>query len=158
MSNISEEQLYSKYHDKVFGYILNHTSHVEDAEDLTNDVFLKAFRSLESFDEDKACVSTWLFTIMRNTLTDHFRKNRITETLDEEYVAKDDVEGSYLKKETLDELARALKKLPEEQRDIIILRYSDGLSLTEISDRLNISYGMIKVKHKQALQALGKML
>ena len=83
MSNISEEKLYAEYHDKVFGYILNHTSHREDAEDLTGDVFLKAFRSIESFDDSKASVSTWIFTIMRNTLTDYFRRSRITEILDE---------------------------------------------------------------------------
>lgn len=158
MSCITEEKLYEEYHDKVFGYIFNHTSNKEDAEDLTNDVFLKAFRSLERFDESRASVSTWIFTIMKNTLTDHFRRGHISEELNEDYVSSDDIEGSYLKKETLEEIARALKELPEEQRDIIILRYYDGLSLTEISEKLRISYGMIKIKHKKALAALEKLL
>lgn len=158
MSTITEEKLYEEYHDKVFGYIFNHTSHKEDAEDLTNDVFLKAFRSLNSFDESKASVSTWIFTIMRNTLTDHFRRGHISEELDEDFVSSDDIEGSYLRKETLEELADALKELPQEQRDIIILKYYDGLSLTEISQKLDISYGMIKVKHKNALSSMQKLL
>ena len=158
MSGITEEKLYSEYHEKVFGYILNHTSNREDAEDLTNDVFLKAFKCLGNFDETKASASTWLFTIMRNTLTDHFRRYRISEELDEEFVAKDDIEGSYLRKESLNELASALKKLPEDQRDIIILRYYDGFSLTEISEKLGISYGMVKVKHKSGLEAMKKLL
>ncbi|MCR5603655.1 MAG: sigma-70 family RNA polymerase sigma factor [Lachnospiraceae bacterium] len=158
MSSITEEKLYEEYHDKVFGYIFNHTSHKEDAEDLTNDVFLKAFRSLNSFDESKASVSTWIFTIMRNTLTDHFRRGHISEELDEDFVSSDDIEGSYLRKETLEELADALKELPQEQRDIIILKYYDGLSLTEISEKLDISYGMIKVKHKNALFSMQKLL
>ena len=158
MSTITEEKLYEEYHDKVFGYIFNHTSHKEDAEDLTNDVFLKAFRSLNSFDESKASVSTWIFTIMRNTLTDHFRRGHISEELDEDFVSSDDIEGSYLRKETLEELADALKELPQEQRDIIILKYYDGLSLTEISEKLDISYGMIKVKHRNALSSMQKLL
>jgi RNA polymerase sigma-70 factor (ECF subfamily) len=158
MSSISEEKLYEEYRDKVFGYIYNHTSHREDAEDLTNDVFLKAIKNLESFDETKSSVSTWLFTIMRNTLFDHFRRNRISEELDEGYMSDDDIEGAYLRKESLNELAVALKKLPEDQRDIIILRYYDGFSLTEISEKLDISYGMIKVKHKSALESLKKSL
>ncbi len=158
MSSITEEKLYEEYHDKVFGYIFNHTSHKEDAEDLTNDVFLKAFRSLNSFDESKASVSTWIFTIMRNTLTDHFRRGHISEELDEGFVSSDDIEGSYLRKETLEELADALKELPQEQRDIIILKYYDGLTLTEISEKLDISYGMIKVKHKSALSSMQKLL
>ncbi len=95
---------------------------------------------------------------MRNTLTDHFRRYRISEELDEEFVAKDDIEGSYLRKESLNELASALKKLPEDQRDIIILRYYDGFSLTEISEKLGISYGMVKVKHKSGLEAMKKLL
>ena len=158
MSSITEEKLYEEYHDKVFGYLFNHTSHKEDAEDLTNDVFLKAFRSLESFDESRASVSTWIFTIMRNTLTDHFRRGHISEELNEDFISPDNIENSYLRKETLEELAGALKELPREQRDIIILRYYDGLSLTEISEKLNISYGMIKVKHKNALAAMQKLL
>ena len=95
---------------------------------------------------------------MKNTLTDHFRRGHISEELNEDYVSSDDIEGSYLKKETLEEIACALKELPEEQRDIIILRYYDGLSLTEISEKLRISYGMIKIKHKKALASLEKLL
>ena len=60
--------------------------------------------------------------------------------------------------DALAELAKALKKLPQEQRDIVIMRYYDGYSLTEISDMLHISYGMTKVKHKSALDTLRNIL
>ena len=158
MGHITEEELYIEYHDKVLGYLINHVNNMEEAEDIASEVFLKACRSFGSFDESKASVSTWLFTIMKNTLTDYFRKERPGAELDEDMRSNDDIEGTAIRDEELDELARALKKLPQEQRDILILRYYDGLSLTDISEKMNISYGMIKVKHKSALNAMKKLL
>ena len=158
MGSITEEELYTQYHDKVMGYLLNHVNNREEAEDITSEVFLKACRNFANFDEKKASASTWIFTIMKNTLTDHFRKDRPSAELDEELKSDEDIEDTAIRNEELNELAAALKKLPEELRDIVVLRYYDGYSLTEISEIMHISYGMIKVKHRNALDSLHKLL
>lgn len=158
MSITTTEDLYREYHTKVFGYVYNRTGNKEEAEDITSEVFLKACRAFEGFDPKKASVSTWLYTIMRNTLTDHFRKGIVSEELSEELPSSENIEEKYISQEELDRLADALKKLTREQQDIIVLRYYDDHSLTEIAEMLNISYGMIKVKHKSALNALKEFL
>jgi RNA polymerase sigma-70 factor (ECF subfamily) len=158
MNYINEEQLYREYHDKIFGYLLNRIGNREEAEDITSEVFIKALKYLGKYDPEKAAVSTWIYTIMRNTLTDHFRSSRASDELSEDMVSNDNVEESYLREEALGELAMALKKLPQDERDIIIMRYYDDCSLTEISEKLNISYGMTKVKHKAALGKLKDLL
>lgn len=157
MKITSEEELYREYHDKVLGYIINHIGNKEEAEDITSEVFLKACRSFAGFDPGKASASTWIYTIMRNTLTDHFRKGSASDELSEDIASSENIEENYLSKEELDRLADALKTLTMEQREIIILRYYDDRSLTEIAQILGISYGMIKVKHKSALNALRKL-
>lgn len=158
MEITTTEDLYKEYYNKVFGYVYNRVGNKEEAEDITSEVFLKACRAFEGFDRTKASVSTWLFTIMKNTMTDHFRKGTATEELSEEIASHENIEDRYISQEELGRLADALKKLTKEQQDIIILRYYDDRSLTEIADMLDISYGMIKVKHKSALNALKGLL
>lgn len=158
MNGINEEQLYREYHDKIFGYLLNRIGNREEAEDITSEVFIKALKYSEKYDPGKAAVSTWIYTIMRNTLTDHFRSVKVSDELSEDMVSNDNVEESYLREEALGELALALKKLSRDERDIIIMRYYEDYSLTEVSEKLNISYGMTKVKHKAALGKLKDLL
>lgn len=158
MKTFTEEDLYREYHDKVFGYLINHIGNKEEAEDITSEVFLKACRAFEGFDPDKASASTWIYTIMRNTLTDHFRKVKVSDELSEELPSSESIEDNYISKEELGKLADALRALTAEQQEIIVLHYYDDFSLTEIADKLHISYGMIKVKHKAALNAMRKLL
>ena len=142
-------ELYDEYHDRVMAYIRSRISSREDAEDLCQDVFLKVYSKYDSFDSSKSSVSTWIFTITRNTLTDFFRTSKQTAELTEDAAVSD-----FESEKVLDDLAEALEELPQEQRDIVVLRYFNGLTLTEISKMMNISYGMVKVKHNQALAKL----
>ena len=68
ITDTQKEALYREYHGKVFGYIRSKISSAEDAEDLTADVFLKVCEKLGTYDESKASLSTWIYTITRNTL------------------------------------------------------------------------------------------
>ena len=158
MSITNQEELYREYHDKVMGYVFNRIGNKEEAEDITGEVFLKACRAFDGFDPEKASVSTWLYTIMRNTLTDHFRKGPQSEELSEDIASSDNIEEYCIDREEFGRLATALKALDREQQDIIVLRYYDEYSLVEIANMLHISYGMIKVKHKNALNALRKLM
>ncbi|MBR4718870.1 MAG: sigma-70 family RNA polymerase sigma factor [Lachnospiraceae bacterium] len=158
MSITNQEELYREYHDKVMGYVFNRIGNKEEAEDITAEIFLKACRAFDGYDPNKASVSTWIYTIMRNTLTDYFRKNPLSEELSEDIASTDNIEDYCVDREELGRLAEALKALDKEQQDIIVLRYYDEYSLVEIARILNISYGMIKVKHKNALNALRNLM
>lgn len=152
------DALYNEYHRKVMGYIRARVTRWADAEDLCSQVFEKVYMKMESFDETKASVSTWIFTITRNTVIDYFRRNRPTEELDENLSDNTELDEDLLNSESLTELAEALRALPEEMRDIIVLRYYDGKPLTEIAEMMGLSYGAVKLRHQGALAKLKKSL
>lgn len=140
------------------GYIHARIRNRADAEDLCADVSEKVQRKLAEFDPAKASVSTWIFTITRNTVIDHYRRSKPSEELDENLADDGELDESLLNQETLGELARALKALPAQMRDIIVLRYYDGRPLTEIADMMGLSYGAVKLRHQSALAKLRKAL
>ena len=154
MSVLSLEQVYTDYYGKVMGYISARIRNWADAENLCSDVFMKIQEKLDSYDDSKASVSTWVFTITRNTLIDHYRRKKPTEELDENLSDDSEVDESLLSRETLSELAGALMKLPEQMRDIIVLRYYDGKPLTEIAEMMGLSYGAVKLRHQNALMLI----
>lgn len=158
MTTAEQEKIYLDYRDKVMAYLSNRLNSREDAEDLCAAVFEKVLRNASAYDEHKASVSTWVFTITRNTLTDFFRTARSTEELPEELAEPVALDAELMTEETLDELASALAALPQDQRDIIVLHYYDGRPLTVVSEMTGIGYGMVKVKHRQALNALSRSM
>ena len=154
MSELSVAGLYAAYREKVLAYLTGRTASREDAEDLCEEVFAKLFRSLPQYDAEKASLSTWIFQITRFTLIDYLRTIRPSEPLTEDLAAADDLPEDLIRRETLERLAAALNTLEPEERDIIVLRYYKGQTLTEISRLTDISYGMVRVKHNRALRAL----
>ena len=155
----SKEQIYTDYKDKVFAYIRNHVNSPEDAEDLCADVFVKVYDKLDTFDESKARISTWIYSITSNTVIDFYRTNHIHSEIPEDLSdTKSSIEEEVLTQESLSELASALLKLPEEQRDIIVLRYYKGLTLQEVAKTMNLSYGITKLRHREALGKLQNYL
>ena len=129
MNSLEMERIYATYSGKVMGY-------------------------LRARIQTKAAVGTWIFSITRNTLIDHYRKKRPTEELDENLKDDTELDESLLTNETLSELAAALLRLPEQLRDIVVLRYYDGKPLTEIAEMMGLSYGAVKLRHQNALMLL----
>lgn len=158
MSSSGFEQIYAAYSGKVMGYFMARVQRRADAEDLCADVFEKIYRKINDYDAEKSALNTWIYTIARNTLIDHFRKMKPTGELDENIPADTAVESSLLSRETLSELADALRLLPQEQRDIVVLLYYDRKPLTEIAQMMHLSYGMVKLRHQKALAALKKAM
>ncbi len=148
------EEIYNAYHGKVMGYLMARIRNRADAEDLCSDVFEKVQRKLGDYDKGKAAIGTWIFTITRNTLIDHYRRTRPQEELDENLAEEGEMDESLLNNETLSELASALHKLPQQLMDIIVLRYYDKKPLTEIAELMGLSYGAVKLRHQNALQLL----
>ena len=158
MQNADLDRIYTEYSGKVMGYIRARIRSSADAEDIHSEVFEKILRKIEDFDETKASLNTWIFTITRNTVIDHFRRTKPSEELDENLSDNIELDEGLLNSETLSELAAALKRLPEQMRDIIVLRYYDGKPLTEIADLMNLSYGAVKLRHQNAVLMLRQAL
>ncbi|MBQ7464368.1 MAG: sigma-70 family RNA polymerase sigma factor [Lachnospiraceae bacterium] len=158
MGQIDYDEIYSRYHDKVFYYIKGRVGVTEDAEDICSDVFTKIYENRDRYDEGLAGVSTWIYRIAHNAVIDHYRTQRASEELSEEIQSIDDIEEGFLNRETLQELGDALKKLSEKDRAIIVYRYYDGLSLKDVAEKLGISYSGCKLRHTNALAQLRKIL
>ena len=158
MNELSGTAFYTAYREKVLAYMTGRAACREDAEDLCEEVFAEVLRCLPRYDPEKASLSTWIYQITRFTLIDYLRTRHPNEPLREDIAASDNIAEDLLRRETLERLAFALQALSQEERDIIVLRYDKGLSLTDISRLTGISYGMVKVKHAKALQALREKL
>ena len=158
MNHPDIEQIYTEYRDRVMGYIYARLRSRADAEDLCQDVFEKINMKLESFDSGKASISTWIYSITRNSVIDFYRRSHPHEEIDENMAQDGAVDDNLLNDETLEELAEALEKLPAELREIVVLRYYDGMPLTEIAKKMNMSYGMIKLRHNSALELIRRSM
>ena len=157
-------EFYNKYRDKIFSYFYyNLRSDRELAEDLTSDTFLKWFEKIDTYD-DNYSFSTWIFTIARNKLIYHYRKEKKDISIDNEdsqeieeftkyetdFNSKIDVEFK------MEEVYVALEKIPSTQKELIIMRYLNEFSTKEISQiswkkeaniRKIISRGLQKVSN-----------
>ena len=151
-----KEQIYADYHDKVRHYIQGKVSGYHDVEDLTSEVFLKIYNKLDSFDKTKSSLSTWIYTITRNTVIDFYRTSVSFGELPDDLSVDESVESNLIKEESLEQLAAALESLDERERDLIILHYYSGQTLKNAADSLGISYSYAKIIHKKALNGLKK--
>ena len=158
MSHPDIAQIYMEYRDRVMGYIYARLRSRADAEDLCQDVFEKVHLKLDSFDPEKASISTWIYSITRNSVIDFYRRNHPHEEINENIAMDDSIDDDMLNEETLEELAEALEKLPEQLREITVLRYYDGMPLTEIAKKMRLSYGAIKLRHAKALELIRKSM
>ena len=158
MQTADLDRIYTEYSGKVMGYIRARIRSSAEAEDLHSEVFEKILKKIEEFDPSKASLNTWIFTITRNTVIDHFRRSKPSEELDENLSDNVELDEDLLNSETLSELAAALRKLPQQMMDIIVLRYYDGKPLTEIAEMMNLSYGAVKLRHQNAVLMLRQAL
>lgn len=152
------ERVYREYYPRILGYVRSKLSSPQEAEDVCSSAMLKIVRGLPTFDPEKSSLSTWIYTIVRNTLTDHYRSRRSHEELGEDIPYEGDDFEEILQEERLEELAAALEKLPQRERDVIILHYYSGISLREISEAIGMSYSNMKIIHRKALAGLKKHL
>ena len=158
MQTVDLDRIYTEYNGKVMGYIRARIRSSAEAEDLHSEVFEKILKKIGEFDPSKASLNTWIFTITRNTVIDHFRRAKPSEELDENLSDNVELDEDLLNSETLSELAAALRKLPQQMMDIIVLRYYDGKPLTEIAEMMNLGYGAVKLRHQNAVLMLRQAL
>ncbi|MBQ1566886.1 MAG: sigma-70 family RNA polymerase sigma factor [Erysipelotrichaceae bacterium] len=148
----SIDEIYEEYYQKVFSYINSRINNYHDSEDLCEDVFTKVFKNLEKFDESKSALSTWIFNITKNTLIDFYRTRHDSYELLDNYEYEE--EKNAVSETELADLANALNKLNDEERDIIVLKYYEGYSLKEIGEKMSLTYGVVKLRHNSALEKM----
>ncbi len=164
------DQLILKYRERLFGVIYNMTSNREDASDLTQDAFIKAFQSINRF-QGQSSFFTWLYRIAINSTLTHLRKNRLRtffslEKVDEEdrqsaevieaLTDKTGAERDVFVHELQEKLNEAMQKLSIKHRTVVTLFEIDGLSHQEIAEVMNCSVGTVRSRlhyAKQLLQA-----
>ena len=170
------QQLVTTQHRRVYGICYRFTGSPTDAEDLTQDVFLKVYRNLQAFDPEKGGFSTWLTTLTRNLLVDHFRRtrqDRATDSLDET-ARGDDSDGPTLADRLADtrpgqmqrvaqmelrsRIQHALKQLSPELREAVILRDLQDLDYKEIAAVLHVPEGTVKSRISRGRGELARML
>lgn len=154
------------YEKQVFNIALRMVGNREDAEDISQESFIKAYNSLSNFRGD-ASFSSWLFRIVSNTCLDHLRKIKNRQTLslsteneDEETEEYDIADESFSpeelleKKLTKESIQRGLEELSEEHRTVLVLREIQGLSYDEIAQVLEIESGTVKSRIARARKKL----
>ena len=149
---IHAEQIYADYYPKVSAYVRSKIANHHDAEDLVSAVFAKVVQKLDSYVPQKASLSTWVYTITRNTVTDFFRTHRTMVALEDYMVGEEPAPDP--SDDVLDTLADALLTLKEKERDLIILHYYKGHTLKTVAEMMGMSYINAKVIHKKALTGL----
>jgi len=160
------EKIYRKHGPKVFRFLYWKTSDIETTKDLVQEVFLKAFKKIKSFKIKKGVsISCWLLRIARNTVIDFYRTSKPTYSLEalEDPVLKlasSQPLPSQLTQRNLENerLKKALAKLPEIQREVIVLRFIEGLSSKEVGEILKKSDGAIRIIQYRALKKLREIL
>lgn len=161
------EELVRRYEKRVYAVALRSSGSPEDAADIVQEVFLRAWRSIESFRGDSG-FSTWLFRITMNMCVD-FARHKHTQPQTQSIVDEEENERQvpdtaptpeeHLENRELGrELAAALGEISEEHRRIVLLRDVSGMSYTEIADVLEISEGTVKSRLSRARIALRKVL
>jgi RNA polymerase sigma factor (sigma-70 family) len=169
------DRLILKYRERVFGVVYNLTANREDASDLTQDAFIKAFQSINRF-QGHCSFFTWLYKIAINTTLSHLRKNRARSFFSLEKITEDGTNTQVIDQltdkkgadrdaclqELKEKLNEALQKLSIPHRTVITLFEIDGLSHSEIAEVMGCSEGTVRSRlhyAKQFLQGeLGKYL
>lgn len=157
------EKLYNELVGKTFGFCVSRVRHRHQAEDLTQEIFLKVVDGIQTFDPKIGVFSIWFWQLARNTLTDHYRRARDLSFSD---VSETRIETAFIDnpetrvEESLElrRLQEFLKSLPEEDQELFRLHYLADLSYREISKILNKSEGSLRVSVSRLKEKIRKHL
>lgn len=155
--------LYRRYLDRVYGYAFYQLGDHHDAEDATERIFLAALRALPDFRDQGSTFRAWLFRIAHNTIANahRSRSRRPTERLpdaDERPAPDADPAGMVAVADELREVRRTVARMPDDRRQVILLRFVDDLSTKEIAQVLDRSPGAVRVLLHRALRELAARL
>jgi len=154
--------LYDRYVDMVFRYVLFRVNDRSLAEDLTSETFLRALRRITSITYQGKDVGAWFVTIARNLILDHVKSSRhrlefsTAEFLDSD--SADDPESEVVAASVVAELIDCVRQLGDDQRDCIVLRFLQGLSVAETAAVMGRNEGAVKALQHRAVRRLATMM
>ncbi|MBM3419574.1 MAG: sigma-70 family RNA polymerase sigma factor [Bacteroidetes bacterium] len=165
----SIEKLIRTHKSKVYGYISMYIRDQALAEDIFQDTFLKVIQSLKSGRyEDNGRFISWVMRIAHNLIIDHFRRekqmnvisndNYECDIFNSKRFADDTVEDVMVKRQVVRDIRRLIQMLPEDQREVVILRHYTGLSFKEIADITNVSINTALGRMRYALINMRKLM
>ena len=163
----SFKSLVDKYTSSIYNYSVRFVG-VDYAKDIVQDVFIKAWKNIKKFDNDKASFKTWLFTIASNTITDYLRKKKMVQfssfdkeeesfesSIPDEVILPDE---ALIKLEDKELLNNTLDKIPANYREVLVLYYQEEMTFNEIGKLLNKPLNTVKSHHHRALIMLREIL
>lgn len=166
--NSAWESLLKVYTRKIYNLCYRFTGRAEEAEDLTQEVFIKIFRTLQSFDAAQGSFSTWLHRVARNHLVDHYRRNqkdRMTGSIEDdlEMIAEKPSPSAgpaaqVENRERKEFLQRALDRLSPDLREAVVLRDLQDLDYLEIAQVLGVPEGTVKSRINRGRLELAKVI
>jgi RNA polymerase sigma-70 factor (ECF subfamily) len=155
--------LYDWYMPRVYRYAVARVGNVAEAEDLTEEVFLKMLGAIGGFRWRDVPFSSWLFRIAHNHIATHFRRaaqrgGPVSELTEDMVDARESPALIVEERITLEEVQRAAELLPDAQREVIALRFAVGLSIAETAKALGKREGNVKALQHKAVAKLQRML
>ena len=153
--------LYERHLDRVFRYLYYRLGHREDAEDLAEQVFLKAWQAIAGYDCRGAPFSAWIFRIAHNLLVDHRRARRETEPLDDDLEIEDDEDAPdelVARRLEARELAKALGELSSVEQSVVALRFVEKLDHRSVASIIGKSEVATRSIQSRALARLARVL
>ncbi len=169
------QEIVQQYHRRIYNICYRFSGAGEDAADLTQEVFIKMYRTLSTFDTTRASFMTWVTTVTRNLLVDHFRKgkyDRITDSLDATPGNQEEgltiaqqledrgasPEARVRSQETQKLVHEALRRLSPELRESVILRDLQDMDYKDIAKVLNVPEGTVKSRINRGRTELARLL
>lgn len=157
------KELYARYHEVVFRYVLFRLGDRTLAEDLTQETFLRALRRIGSVSYQGRDIGAWFVTIARNLIFDHVKSSRYrlestTADMVEHSPSTHGPEQQVIENATNSELLKAIEKLNPDQQDCIRMRFLQGLSVAETAQRMNRAEGAVKALQHRAVRRLAQLL
>jgi RNA polymerase sigma-70 factor (ECF subfamily) len=162
------EALLKAYSRKIYNLCYRFTGRMEEAEDVTQEVFIKVFQTLKSYHAAQGSFGTWLNRVARNHLVDHYRrarKDRVTSSLEDELPEAEQQPSPHMEptgqvesRERREVLQQGLDKLSPDLREAVILRDLHDLDYEEIAQVLSVPQGTVKSRINRGRLELGRVL
>jgi RNA polymerase sigma-70 factor (ECF subfamily) len=169
------EEIVQRYHRRIYNICYRFAGSADDAQDLTQEVFIKMYRTLSSYDLERGAFMTWVTAVTRNLLVDHFRKHkqdRVTDSLDTAPAEQEDAQplseriedegpsqdAQVQSRETREAVHQALQRLSPELREAVILRDLQDMDYREIATVLKIPEGTVKSRINRGRAELARLL
>ena len=154
-------RLYDMHVDRVYRHAYYRVGNVADAEDLTQQVFIKAWQAIHRYKKTASPFLAWLIKISHNLIVDFYRSKKAETFLDfDVFTSKSESSPEHLAETHFDQqqIHRAILELPGDKQQVVMMRFIEGFSYSEISSSLGKSEGAVRVILHRSLKSLRKIL